>query len=78
LKDHELLVVGHAFTFAGLCADGWNGWTKRPKKFRIMKNAEFCEWPVYWPPQDDHEIAYNKVVIFFFPGNGIFIGKKSQ
>jgi hypothetical protein len=64
LKDHELLVVGHGITFCFFWGDGWNGWTKKPKKFRVMKNAEFLEYPLYWAPEDAPQIAYNAPVIF--------------
>ena len=66
LKDNELLVVGHAITWACMWGDGWNQWTMRPKKYKSMKNAEFLEYPLRWAPEDRDQIAYNVTVIFGF------------
>ena len=58
LKDGELLVVGHALTYCFMWGDGWNVVDKKPKKFRIMKNAEFAEFPQYWQLKNGHEIDF--------------------
>jgi len=39
--------------------DGWNTVDFKPKKYKIMKNAEICEFPLYWEKQKKWEIEYN-------------------
>ena len=60
LKDNEVLIVGHAITFAYFWGDGFNNVDYKAKTFKIMKNAEFLEYPLYWPQSREYELEYLK------------------
>lgn len=58
LKDNELLVVGHALTYCYMWGDGFNDVNLKPKKYKVMKNAEFLEYPLYWPLSKAYELDF--------------------